>query len=170
MKLVSSCACAAKFNLVVSPYMIMETDNQLVKIVGFVTHFRTPIQMSALSFVIIYLVLIGPYNSQQELFVIAVIFLSFIVAIIPEWKKGEVNSELKNRRNDSRAERDMHYNEVSFYARERKKGALGAYNAIMNLIKIKMEVEGLEEDKKVVYQEVLELVEIMKTGVDSFTV
>jgi hypothetical protein len=54
-------------------------------------------------------------------------------------------------------------------AKERQQGALDAFNTMINILKINVEAENVEEPKKIVYNEIVEIIELMKAGAGSFS-
>ena len=148
----------------------MKSESLIERILILIDKFRTQIYFSALSFAVLYLVLVGPYNNSQELVIIVVVFVSLLVVLVPDWSKFTPNIKGDNDgTSSSLSQRKRNLNEMISIAKERQQGALDAFNTIINILKINVEAENVEEQKKIVYNEIVEIIELMKAGAGSFS-
>jgi hypothetical protein len=154
-------------------------QNQVLKIISTLKEFRTPIQLAALSIAILYLVWIGQYTIQQKGFVSLIFVFIFLLSVIPEWRKTEVDAELERRRINAGLERGKHFTDATsrgisertrIESVQRKQGALDAFSSIERHLERKLEENDLSDDDRIVYQQILEDLKIMKAGADSFAV
>ena len=153
-----------------------ENQNQVLKVLSTLKEFRTPIQLGALSIIILYVVWNGQYTIQQQYFVSGMFFVIFFLSVIPIWRKTEVDAELEGRRIDADLERGKHWTDTTFREStertrvesiQRKQGALDAFDSIKRFLEKRKEIEP-DEDKKIAYQQILEQIEAMKAGANSF--
>jgi len=161
----------------VDDQMADESLSAIGKTLSVLKEFRTPIQIGALSLTVIYLIYTGPYENQYKILFCAIILSSLIIALIPEWRKTEVEADIERRKINADLTRGIHWTEATFREMtersriesiQRKQGALDAFDILEDYFEGKLDNDKLEEQKREIYEEILEQIRLMKIGADSF--